>query len=413
MSPQKVTVVGAGIIGLTSAAVLVSRGCSVTIVDREGPAAGTSQGNASGIAWTDVAPLASTDMWGQAIKWLVDPLGPLTIRPAYLLKLLPWLLRFAWASTPAQVRKSTVALAALNAQAWDSWQRVWQLTGTHNQMQQKGCLEIFDTLSSFEGARAGWQEQRDYGIEVSELTGDQAREIEPELSDAIVAAAFVPGWAQMDDPKKLCLSIHEWLLAQGATFVVGDVQAVEPSSSGTVVRLANGEPIEADKAIIACGAWSKKLASQLGDKVPLDTERGYNITIPDPGLKLKTFLMPSGHGFAISQLEHGLRVGGAVEFAGLELPENWKRVDTMIGKAKRFLPNLNADEGKRWMGFRPSIPDSLPVIGPSSASTNIVYGFGHAHHGLTEAAVTAEMLSAYLLDDVPAVDMAPFSAQRF
>lgn len=413
MSPQKVTVVGAGIIGLTSAAVLVSRGCSVTIVDREGPAAGTSQGNASGIAWTDVAPLASTDMWGQAIKWLVDPLGPLTIRPAYFLKLLPWLLRFARASTPAQVRKSTVALAALNAQAWDSWQRVWQLTGTHNQMQQKGCLEIFDTLSSFEGARAGWQEQRDYGIEVQELTGDQAREIEPELSDAIVAAAFVPGWAQMDDPKKLCLSIHEWLLAQGATFVVGEVQAVEPSSGGTVVRLANGELIEADKAIIACGAWSKKLASQLGDKVPLDTERGYNITIPDPGLKLKTFLMPSGHGFAISQLEHGLRVGGAVEFAGLELPENWKRVDTMIGKAKRFLPNLNADEGKRWMGFRPSIPDSLPVIGPSSASTNIVYGFGHAHHGLTEAAVTAEMLSAYLLGEVPSVDMAPFSAQRF
>ncbi|NVK34501.1 MAG: FAD-dependent oxidoreductase [Rhodobacteraceae bacterium] len=413
MSPQKVVVVGAGIVGLASAAVLVARGCSVTVVDREGPAAGASQGNAGGIAWTDVRPLASPGIMGQAIKWMLDPLGPLSIRPAYALKALPWFLRFARASSPAQVQKSTTALAALNDRAWDSWQTVWKLTGTHNQVQRKGCLQVFDTKSSFENARARWAEQRSYGIEVRELTGDECREVEPELSNRVVGGAFVPAWSQVDDPKKLCLSIYDWLKTQGVEFVVGDAKSAVPGGRGPEVHLSDERVLTADKVVIACGAWSKKLAVQLGDKVPLDTERGYNITIPEPGLKLSTFVMLSGHGFAVSHLEHGLRVGGAVEFAGLDLPPNWKRVDAMLSKAKIYFPQLQSDTGKRWMGFRPSLPDSLPVIGKSSASPDIVYGFGHAHHGLTEAAVTAEMLSALMFDEVPVVDATPFSAARF
>lgn len=413
MSKPNVTIVGAGIVGLATASVLVSRGASVTIIDREGPAAGASQGNAGGIAWTDVSPLASPGIWKDALKWLMDPLGPLTVRPAYALKILPWMIRFLAASGKDQVARSTVALAALNGSALPAWERVWKLTGTHNQVRRNGCLEIFDNRAKFEAYRATWAQQRDHGIEVRELTGDQIRDMEPDLTANIVGGGFLPGWAQMDDPKKLCLSLADWLAAQGVTFEVASVSGVSATANGAELRLVDGTVRGVDKLVIACGAWSKKLTAQLGDAVPLDTERGYNITVPQPGVSVTNFIMLPGHGFVLSPLETGLRIGGAVEFGGLDLPPNWGRVDAMIAKAKTIYPKLDASTGKRWMGFRPSMPDSLPVIGPSSASPHILYGFGHAHHGLTEAATTAEMLTAMIFNETPAVDPSPFSATRF
>ena len=413
MSAPHVHIVGAGIIGLATASVLVSRGCSVTIIDREGPAAGASQGNAGGIAWTDVAPLASPGAWKQALKWLSDPLGPLTIRPRYALRILPWMLRFMAASRRSRVQHSTEALAALNSAALPAWERAWKLTGTHNQVRYNGCLEIFDNAAKLEAYRRTWAEQRTYGIDVRELSGDEIRDMEPDLAPGILGGGYLPGWAQMDDPKKLCLSLADWLAAQGVRFEVTQVQGVSATASGAELTCADGAVVTCEKLVIACGAWSKRLTGQLGDKVPLDTERGYNITVPDPGVSIRNFIMLPGHGFVLSPLECGLRIGGAVEFGGLELPANWGRVDAMIAKAKTIYPKLDATVGKRWMGFRPSLPDSLPVIDRSSASKDIVYGFGHAHHGLTEAATTGEQLAALLLAEPPSIDLAPFRATRF
>ncbi|MEP4031323.1 FAD-binding oxidoreductase [Roseibium polysiphoniae] len=413
MTTPHVHILGAGIIGLTTAAVLVERGCKVTILDREGPAAGASQGNAGGIAWTDVAPLASPGVWKQAISWLADPLGPLSVRPSYSLKILPWMVRFLAASTKSRVQESREALAVLRADALPAWERVWKLTGTHNQVRYNGCLEVFDNEAQFRNSLSSWAEQRDYGIEVRELSGDEVRDREPELSSTVVGGAFVPGWAHMDDPKKLCLSIADWLVAQGVSFEVADVQRVAATNEGASLTLADGSTLSCGKLVIACGAWSRKLTSQLGDPVPLDTERGYNITVPEPGVSLSNFVMLRGHGFVMSPLETGLRIGGAVEFGGLELPPNWQRVDAMIAKAKTICPGLDASTGKRWMGYRPSLPDSLPVIGTSSASEHIVYGFGHAHHGLTEAATTGQQLTALLLGETPSLYLAPFRATRF
>ncbi|MBD8893759.1 NAD(P)/FAD-dependent oxidoreductase [Roseibium litorale] len=413
MTQPNVTILGAGIIGLATASVLVSRGCSVTIIDKEGPAAGASQGNAGGIAWTDVAPLASPGVWKDAIGWLMDPLGPLTVRPAYALRILPWMLRFVAASSPAKVKASTQAIAALNASALPAWERVWTLTGTHNQVRRNGCLEVFDNVSKFERNKAGWEEQKAHGIKIDLLSSGELLELEPDLSPSVVGGAFVPGWAQMDDPKKLCLSIAGWLEAQGVTFDRRTLAQVSPEGEGARLTFADGSAQSCQKLVIACGAWSKPFAAQLGDKVPLDTERGYNITIPEPGISLKHFMMLPGHGFAVSQLETGLRLGGAVEFGGLDLDPNWKRVDAMISRARTIFPKLDASQGKRWMGFRPSMPDSLPVIDRSSASPSILYGFGHAHHGLTQAATTAEALAALIFNETPKLDLSPFSASRF
>lgn len=413
MAGLKVQVIGAGIVGLATAAALLQRGCSVTIIDREGVAAGASQGNAAAIAWTDVAPLASPGIWKDAIGWLADPLGPLTVRPAYALKILPWMLRFIGASSPSRVAASTVALAALNKDAYPAWDRLWKASGTHNQVRHEGCLEVFDNRSKLERARSSWAEQRDYGIEVQELASAQVLELEPELADHVVGGALIPGWAQVDDPHILCRSLAGWLEGQGVRFETGEVMSVEPTAEGARLVLKNGETRDADHVVVACGAWSKKLAAGLGDNVPLDTERGYNITVPDPGLKLGRFVMLPGHGFVLSPLSTGLRIGGAVEFGGLDLAPNWARVDAMISKARKLFPRLDASEGKRWMGFRPSLPDSLPVIGPSSVSPRIIYAFGHAHHGLTQSATTGELVTSLVFGEKPVTDLAPFSAQRF
>lgn len=413
MSKPDVYVVGAGIIGLATAANLLQRGYRVTILDREGPAAGASQGNAGGIAWTDVAPMAAPGMWKQAFKWLMDPLGPLTVRPAYAHKILPWMLRFLAASNPKQMERSTKALAALNAEAWPSWERLWRVSGTHNQVRKDGCLELFDSKGSLEDARPGWEEQRRFGIQIDELDARTIRELEPSISDKVVGGALSPEWAQVDDPKALCLSLADWLKSQGVTFDIGEVSKAERQDDGAALTLKDGRIIVAGKLVIACGAWSKKLAAQLGDKIPLDTERGYNITIPEPGVTVNRFVLLPGHGFVVSPLSIGLRVGGAVEFGGLDLPENWKRVDAMVTKARRFFPGLKTEGGNRWMGYRPSIPDSLPVIGPASSGNGIYYAFGHAHHGLTEAAVTGEMITDMIDGKAPTVDSAPFRSDRF
>lgn len=413
MSKAKVHVVGAGIVGLATAASLVQRGYEVTIIDREGPAAGASQGNASAIAWTDVAPMASPGVWKQALKWLADPLGPLSVRPAYALKILPWMLRFLAASNSGRVARSTMALAELNSQVVPAWERLWRVSGTHNQVRRDGCLELLDTPASLEKARGAWAEQREHGIAVEELSAKAIRELEPDLSTRALGGALVPGWMQVDDPKILCLSLADWLKGQGVSFAVGDIAGLEPNGNGCGLVLTSGERIEAGRLVIACGAWSKTLAGQLGDRIPLDTERGYNITIPDPGVTVKRFIMLRGHGFVLSPLSTGLRVGGAVEFGGLHLPPNWQRVDAMVARARRFYPGLETEGGRRWMGFRPSLPDSLPVISPATHHGGIFYAFGHAHHGLTQAAITGDMIADMIEGKTPAVDPAPFAADRF
>ncbi|MCK7613227.1 NAD(P)/FAD-dependent oxidoreductase [Roseibium sediminicola] len=413
MSKGHVHIIGAGVVGLATAASLVQRGYAVTIVDREGPAAGASQGNAAAIAWTDVAPMASPGLWKQAIKWLADPLGPLSIRPAYALAILPWMLRFLAASSRKRVARSTEALVELNGAALPAWENLWRASGTHNQVRRDGCLELFDTDASLSDARSGWAEQRGYGIEVEELTAARLRELEPDLSERVVGGALVPGWIQVDEPKQLCLTIASWLESQGVHFETGEVAQILPRENGCELLLKDGSRTDVECLVIACGAWSRALAGQLGDRIPLDTERGYNITVPEPGVSVKRMIMLPGHGFVMSPLSTGLRVGGAVEFGGLSLPANWKRVDAMVAKARLFYPGLKTEGGKRWMGFRPSLPDSLPVISPASGHANIFYAFGHAHHGLTQSAVTGELIADMIDGTGPLIDPAPFRADRF
>ena len=408
----EVIVIGAGVIGLSTALMAQARGLSVTVVDREGPAAGASAGNAGAFAFTDILPLASPGILRKAPKWLLDPLGPLSIPPAYALQIAPWLFRFWRACSPRAVAASTTAQTRLMDLSRAELEPFLAATGTLGMLRKDGNLQVYESEAEFRASLPGWQAREAHGIEFRHMTAADMAALQPGLSPRFIKGTFTPGWFSIADPKDYVLALADRFRAQGGTILTAEVTRLEPHESGVYIR-TNGKSLSADKVVIAAGAFSHRIAASLGERIPLETERGYNTTLPPGAFDLRCQMTFGGHGFVISRLSSGIRVGGAVELGGLSLPPNYKRSEAMLRKAKAFLPDLKTGGGTQWMGFRPSLPDSLPAIGRSKASPRVIHAFGHGHLGLTQSAGTARLVADLLTDQTPPVDLTPFSPQRF
>lgn len=414
MPPKpEVIVVGAGVIGLSAALALQMRGLSVTVIDREGPAAGASTGNAGALAFSDILPLASPGMLRKAPKWLLDPVGPLTVPPAYALKIAPWMLRFWRACAPGQVRRSTVAQTALMDLSRAELEPFLDATGTLPMLRKEGNLQVYETEAEFRAALPGWQVRLDHGIEVIHMDRAQMAEVQPGLSPRFVRGTFTPGWQSVTDPRDFTLALADRFRANGGSLAQGAVVSLSADNDGVSLALAGGENLAAGQVVLAAGAHSHHLARGLGDRIPLETERGYNTTLPPDAFDLRMQVTFGGHGFVVTRLTSGIRVGGAVELGGLTLPPNFARADAMLKKAQGFLPGLKATGGKQWMGFRPSLPDSLPAIGKARATPRVTYAFGHGHLGLTQSSATARLVADLITGARPPIDLTPFSPQRF
>ena len=410
MAAGHVAIVGGGIVGVTAAHACLDAGHAVTILDPRGFAGGASAGNAGWIAHTDVMPLASPKAWRHVPGWLSDPLGPLAIRPAYLPRLAPWLARFLLASRPSRIAAGTEALGRLHALALPAWKRRLSGLGLAHHIRRRGTLHVW---SGGAGAAGTIAAQRRFGVPLEVLDGAGIRNLEPALGPAITGGVHYPTDASVSDPRVLTEALGEAALGRGATLDRRAVRGIRPAADGITVEPDTGDPLTVDFAVAAAGAWSKPLAAGLGDAIPLDTERGYNVTLPSGRFGLSRPVSFGDQGFVATPLDTGDRVGGAVEFAGLEAAPNFRRVDAMLARLRPLLPDADLSGGQRWMGFRPSIPDSLPVIGPSGADGRVLYAFGHGHYGLTEAAVTAEILAALIAGTTPPLDIAPYRPGRF
>jgi len=409
----KVAVVGAGIVGSAIAHALLDDGHEVLIIDKEGPAFGPSRGNAGWIAHTDILPIASPKILRQVPKFLLDPLGPLTIRPAYLPKLLPWLTRFMLAARPQAYERSIRGLVALQQFALPAWLARADKAGLTRHIHRHGGLYAFTDAAAFAEARLIAARQAEFGIRVDMIGPDELYRLEPALKHRFVGAAFHPDAAHISDPLQLTLALFEAALARGAVFEKAEVTNISTGERPALIG-PDGWQRVVDRAVIAAGAWSKPLAAALGDRVPLDTERGYNVSFPGvTGLTTRPVGF-EGHGFVMTPLESGLRIGGAVEFGGLEASPNHARTRLLYDKATGFVEGLPAFEsGNLWMGFRPSLPDSLPIIGPANRNRNVLYAFGHGHYGMTQSTATADIVAALIAGRAPAIDIAPFSPRRF
>jgi D-amino-acid dehydrogenase len=409
-----VVVIGAGIVGLSAAFTLQQRGHRVLLLDRDGVAAQASRGNAGAYAFSDVLPMASPGILAQVPKWLLDPLGPLALRPGYLLPLLPWLWRFWRASRPAAFAASIQAQVALMQLAAPATLRLLDAAGVRHMLHTGGNLHLYESEAEWKASLPGWQLRAAHGIAFEHAHGAAAiAHWQPGLSPALVAATFVPAWHTITDPLLLCQAVAGAFESAGGQLRQAAVQALQPAVDHVVLQLADGRRVQAQRVVVACGAWSHHLAQTLGERIPLETERGYNTTLPPGAFDLQRQLTFPGHGFVLTPIGGGVRVGGAVELAGLQAPPNFKRADALLAKARRFLPGLKAAGGTQWMGFRPSLPDSLPAIGPARADARITYAFGHGHLGLTQSAATAEIVAALVAGQRPPLDLSPFNPQRF
>ena len=411
--PVQVIVIGAGVIGLSAAIAAQARGLSVCVMDREGPAAGASAGNAGAFAFTDILPLASPGIIRKAPKWLLDPLGPLSVPPSYALKIAPWMYRFWRASRPARVARSTTAQTALMDVSKASLEPFLAATGTAHMLRKQGNLQVYEGAAEFTASLPGWTARASHGIEFTHMSAHEMADIQPGLSPRFTHGTFTPGWYSIADPKVYILALAEHFKANGGDLRHGNVIALKPGPDGVDVLTTDGITHRADKVVLAAGAFSHRIAQSMGEAIPLETERGYNTTLPPGAFDLRMQITFGGHGFVISSLSCGIRVGGAVELGGLDLPPNYKRAEAMLTMAQRFLPGLKTTGGTQWMGFRPSLPDSLPAIGPARDTNRVIYAFGHGHLGLTQSTGTARLVADLLTGQTPAIDLTPFSPQRF
>ena len=416
-----IVVIGAGIIGISAALELQKRGRRVVVVDRDGGGAGggagagvgASRGNAGAFAFTDIVPLATPGIMRKAPKWLLDPVGPLSVRPSYALKIAPWMLRFWRASWRDRFAASLSAQAALMERSRAALERQIADVDGDALIARDGQLQLFENAAEFRASLPLWDLRRRHGIAFDLLESPEAiAEIQPGLNRRFTHAGFTPTWMNTVDPARWTDHLAQNFAARKGRVVIADVAELTPEGSGMRLTTTAGE-ITADQVIVAAGAWSHHLARTLGDPIPLETERGYNTTLPDCAFDLRTHLTFGGHGFVVSRINGGLRIGGAVELGGLKLAPNYKRAETLLAKAGRFLPGLNTTGGTQWMGFRPSLPDSLPVIGRSPRAARVLYAFGHGHLGLTQAAGTAELIADLATDTIPKITMAPFAPTRF
>lgn len=412
--PRRIAVIGAGIVGVCAALYLQRDGHRVTLIDRAGPGEGASKGNASVIAAESCVPVATPGILKRVPGMLMDPLGPLALRWGYLPKLAPWLWQFIRAASPQRVEAISIALRALTSQALDSYMPLVKGAGAEAMIRRTGWLIVYETDEKFQGAQSDLEIQRRRGVEYRILPPEEIRQLEPSLAPIFKHGIYHPDNAYVTDNFRLVQVLAESLVRGGGSLLKEEVTGFEFDAAGhpnTVVTRAGRHATDA--VVIAAGAWSKQLSRMLGHNPLLDTERGYHMMYPNPGVSPRMPICSGEYTFVATPLEHGLRIGGTVELGGLEAPPDYARARIIAERGRRMLPGLNETGGVPWMGFRPSMPDSLPVIDCSGKHPNAFFAFGHGHLGLTLAAITGRLLADIVAGRDAGLDLAPYRIDRF
>jgi len=409
-----IAVIGAGVVGLCCARALQRDGRNVVLIDPDEPGSGTSYGNAGILSTGSVVPEATPGLWKRLPKMLTDPLSPLAIRPTYAPVLLPYFLQLVRNSTPSRIEELSTAIANLVVPGIDSYRQLLNDSDVPTQLiRHNGCLYLYETEAIKRGAEADNDLRRARGINIDVLGPDETKQMLPSLGIPVAGAVLATESGHTINPLGLSQALADLIRGDGGTFLRARVTGFDlHDNKVAAVKTDQGDHAVAG-VVIAAGAFSRPLAAALGSKVPLETERGYHVMLPTPNIDLRLPILVGGHGYAVTPMENGLRVAGTVEFGGLKAPPNYRRADILLRHAKRLFPDLNDAGAERWMGYRPSLPDSLPVISRSPHVDNASFAFGHGHLGLSLAAVTGRMIADMTAGRTPVVDPVPYRIDRF
>ena len=448
-----VIVIGGGVIGAACAFRLAQNGREVLLLNADEPETAASYGNAGHIATEQLFPLASKEVLRKSWRYLLDTDSPLRVRACYLLPLMPWLARFAWAARDHAYARGVAALVALQHSALADMTDLLVDAGVGHLLHRNGHLEVFETSAGGHAAQAQAERLMAYGVESVQLSAEAVRAQVPTLNAGVQGAVQYLGSGHVDDPWAVCLGLREAFLRGGGQMRQGRAIRIEADTpQAATVMLEDGSKLRGTQVLVCAGAWSKPLAASLGYHVPLDTERGYHISVRGLPLELDTgptdslgggafcagkggaHAVGGGHGaersaaqapilqrpvasterkVIMTSMSMGLRMTGTVEFGGLKLAPDPRRFQLLKRQLQALLPGIDTADMRTWMGFRPSLPDHLPVLGGAPRHNHVFFAFGHQHLGLTLAGVTAAVMAELMHTNTSPIDLKPYAVDRF
>ena len=409
-----IAIIGNGIVGTATAAWLQREGHRVTFIDPLGPAEATSFGNAGSLSPSACLPVGMPGMWKKVPKWLLDPLGPLAVRWWYAPVAAPWLLRFLRHSSRDEVVRIATALRGLLAPIFECYEPLLQRAGAMGLMTRSGCLYVYSGEAAARQWAWGMGLRRSLGVDLRDVAEDELVALEPDLKGQFRFGILAPENGSTLDPAALTRAIFSQCERDGAEVVRARATGFR-QADGVVsaVTLDSGEAVECDGVVLAGGAWSAKLANQLGPRIPLETQRGYHVTVESNNLSLRHTVMAVEHNLMVNPMRMGLRLAGSVEFAGLRAAPDYRRAAVLLERGRDMFPHLDTSRTSEWMGHRPCLPDSLPVIGRAGRAENAWFAFGHGHIGMCGAASTGREIANLVAGRRPEIDLAAFSPARF
>ncbi len=409
-----IIVIGAGIVGLCTAWHLARGGATVTVLDGGEPGGGASSGNAGAISGGSVAPLAMPGVLKQVPAMLTDPKGALHIPLRYWPRAAPWLLRFVAAARPQRVEQIADALAALMFGAMDQHRLILQEEGALDLIRETGQLYLYRDRAQYQKDAGSWALRRRHGMRIEELDAAGIHDLEPDIRGPYTLGLFIPEQGSSVNPKRHAEVVARGVERMGGRILRQQVTAITTANGRATGVMTAAGAMAADHVVLAAGAFSARLLAPLGYRIPLETQRGYHIMIPDAGISLQRPVVPADRKAFVTPMEGGLRVAGTVEFGGLDAPPTSARAAFLLDDLRGVFPQARTEGAQPfWMGHRPCLPDSLPVVGPVARWPGLWCAFGHGHLGLTGSAPTGRLLAQHLLGPAPNTSLAPFAAERF
>ncbi|MEO1248717.1 MAG: FAD-dependent oxidoreductase [Pseudomonadota bacterium] len=410
---KRVAVIGAGIVGVSAALWLQRDGHDVTLIDRSEPGEGASYGNGGVLASCSIVPVTAPGLIKKAPKMLFDPDQPLFLKWGYVPKLLPWLIQYLKRANAEDTKRIADALFPIVGDSLADHQALSAGTPAEKWIVPSDYLYIYNDRAHFEGDAFGWSLRKAHGFTWEELEGEGFRAYDPAFSPSLGFAVKMGGHGRISDPGRYVKDLAAHMAERGGSLIKADVtDIVRENGQVTGVR-AGGETIEADAAIVATGVWSGGLARKLGVTVPLESERGYHLELWEPNIMPRSPVMIASGKFVATPMEGRLRLAGIVEFGGLEAPPSAAPIALLKKNIEAAIPGLRWKETSEWMGHRPAMADSIPVIGEVPGVKNAFLGFGHHHVGLTGGPKTGRLLSHLVSGRAPNIDLAPYAPSQF